>query len=275
MFKAFMAFAGGVICLAILAVMLVIYAWPLWYGQEINIRVVRPVDPRDLFRGDYVILDYQMSRLLIEDPKEVAQTAASKPVAEESPTEGTPAAALPSAGTDESAATQEAEATTTPTRPWRWQPPPAVKVKVVGEWLPAPEEKKQDYSYDHHGIDALRDRTLYVQLEEKACQVEGVDKEYVAVSVSDEPVEGAVNLKGLVRRGERGHWGEDGWVEDKAVVLTMHYGIDALYVKEGSGLDIESRLRAGRDVYAVIAVSASGTARLKDLIVEGKRVLAK
>lgn len=38
---------------------------PLLFGQTISLRV-RPVDPRDFFRGDYVILNYDISRM---DPK--------------------------------------------------------------------------------------------------------------------------------------------------------------------------------------------------------------
>ncbi|WP_426448545.1 GDYXXLXY domain-containing protein [Paenibacillus sp. S-38] len=33
-----------------------------WYGQEIRLRTV-PVDPRDIFYGDYVTLSYEISRM--------------------------------------------------------------------------------------------------------------------------------------------------------------------------------------------------------------------
>ncbi len=36
-------------------------AMPLWFGDTILVRVV-PVDPRDMFRGDYVILAYEFNR---------------------------------------------------------------------------------------------------------------------------------------------------------------------------------------------------------------------
>ena len=36
--------------------------YPLWVGQEITL-ATRPVDPRDWFRGDYVRLNYDISRL--------------------------------------------------------------------------------------------------------------------------------------------------------------------------------------------------------------------
>ncbi|MBZ0217624.1 MAG: GDYXXLXY domain-containing protein [Fimbriimonadaceae bacterium] len=47
----------------------VIVFWMVWdrsqileNGQVVNLQV-RPVDPRDIFRGDYVVLDYNISRL--------------------------------------------------------------------------------------------------------------------------------------------------------------------------------------------------------------------
>src|SRR5262245_51439719 len=45
-----------------LAAMIVLRAFPLLTGDAILVRVV-PVDPRDLFRGDYVTLGYEFSRV--------------------------------------------------------------------------------------------------------------------------------------------------------------------------------------------------------------------
>jgi uncharacterized membrane-anchored protein len=47
--------------LGVLVAMLVMRLSIVLYGQTIMLRVV-PVDPRDLFRGDYVILSYEFSR---------------------------------------------------------------------------------------------------------------------------------------------------------------------------------------------------------------------
>ena len=47
--------------LLILVGMIALRAVPLVTGQTVLVRVV-PVDPRDLFRGDYVILSYDFSR---------------------------------------------------------------------------------------------------------------------------------------------------------------------------------------------------------------------
>ena len=47
--------------LVILLSMIAIRAVPLMTGQTVLVRV-QPVDPRDLFRGDYVTLSYEFSR---------------------------------------------------------------------------------------------------------------------------------------------------------------------------------------------------------------------
>jgi uncharacterized membrane-anchored protein len=54
--------AAGVFQFAILAAMVAIHAAPLVFGETIVLRV-EPVDPRDLFRGDYVTLAYTISRV--------------------------------------------------------------------------------------------------------------------------------------------------------------------------------------------------------------------
>ncbi len=53
--------------LGILVAMIALRAIPLVTGQTVLVKVA-PVDPRDLFRGDYVILSYDFSRL---DPQEI------------------------------------------------------------------------------------------------------------------------------------------------------------------------------------------------------------
>jgi uncharacterized membrane-anchored protein len=60
--KTVAAAAAGGFCIAVLSAMLVGHAWPLWTGETIYLQVV-PVDPRDLFRGDYVTLRYSLNSL--------------------------------------------------------------------------------------------------------------------------------------------------------------------------------------------------------------------
>ena len=69
------AVAGGAICLSILAGMIVGHAWPLWTGETVLLRV-RPVDPRDLFRGEFVRLDTPATRLFVADGMRAAPPGA-------------------------------------------------------------------------------------------------------------------------------------------------------------------------------------------------------
>ncbi len=54
--------AGIALQMAVLAAMIVIHAMPLAFGERIWLRV-RPIDPRDMFRGDFVVLGYDFSRV--------------------------------------------------------------------------------------------------------------------------------------------------------------------------------------------------------------------
>jgi uncharacterized membrane-anchored protein len=54
------AFVG--LQIVILVLMIVLDGLPLVFGQRLLLKVV-PVDPRDLFRGDYVVLDYRFAGL--------------------------------------------------------------------------------------------------------------------------------------------------------------------------------------------------------------------
>lgn len=47
--------------------------WPLWFGKPILLKTV-PVDPRSLFRGNYVLLNYEISVL----DKALSQTPLKK-----------------------------------------------------------------------------------------------------------------------------------------------------------------------------------------------------
>jgi hypothetical protein len=56
------ALLAGATCLLILSGMIVAHAWPLWTGRIVTMKVA-PVDPRDLFRGEYVHLDTPAGQL--------------------------------------------------------------------------------------------------------------------------------------------------------------------------------------------------------------------
>ncbi|MBI3861534.1 MAG: GDYXXLXY domain-containing protein [Planctomycetia bacterium] len=54
-------FAGVALQAIVLVAMVVLHALPYLVGERIVLKVV-PVDPRDLFRGDYVVLSYDANR---------------------------------------------------------------------------------------------------------------------------------------------------------------------------------------------------------------------
>jgi uncharacterized membrane-anchored protein len=56
------AVLAGATCVLILCGMIVGHAWPLWAGRVVTMKVV-PVDPRDLFRGEYVHLETAATQL--------------------------------------------------------------------------------------------------------------------------------------------------------------------------------------------------------------------
>ena len=59
---------------AVLLSMAATHAATLWFGETVLVRVV-PVDPRDLFRGDYVVLSYEFSRVPDEGIEGIAGSA--------------------------------------------------------------------------------------------------------------------------------------------------------------------------------------------------------
>ena len=63
--------------LVILVGMIGLRAVPLVTGQTVLVRV-QPVDPRDLFRGDYVILSYDFGRVQPEDIEGLSDAEHSK-----------------------------------------------------------------------------------------------------------------------------------------------------------------------------------------------------
>jgi uncharacterized membrane-anchored protein len=71
--------------LVILVAMIGLRAIPLVTGQTVLVRV-QPVDPRDLFRGDYVILSYDFSRA----SRDSIQGLAEREVRDSRKTEGRP-----------------------------------------------------------------------------------------------------------------------------------------------------------------------------------------
>ena len=186
------ALFAGAVCLTILGGMLTAHAWPLWTGRTV-ILAVRPVDPRDLFRGEFVRLDTPLTTISIVRPS------------------------ASSAGD-------------------------ATLVTTVGEW-PSGD---------------MRGRVVYVQLEPRPdVPATALGPEYRAVTISVNPVKGALNLRGRVRSV----------ITQDAV--RVDYGLDAFFMEEGKPRGIEDAIRAGRRVQMEVAVASSGRARIRNLIVDG------
>jgi GDYXXLXY protein len=190
------AFAGA-LCVAVLGASLVMHAWPLWTGRPMLLRV-KPIDPRDPFRGEYVWLAIEEQHVKFTDAPGVL----------------------------------------------------GVSVRPLGSWwqpgLAYPESQP------------WRDRPMFVQFEPRQ---EGALVVSHAVSISDAPVAGALNLRGLVRYGD-------------GTMMALDYGVDAFYVQEGRAAGIQSDLRADRPVYAEVMVASSGRARLRRLLRADGSVIA-
>jgi uncharacterized membrane-anchored protein len=186
---------AGAVCLAILSGVLVVHAWPLWTGQSVLLPVT-PVDPRDIFRGEYVRLGTPATRIVVRP------------------------AAPPQSGVLAVAAGDS----------W-WDDVSARGALIVG-------------------------RTIYAQLETL-----GESGESRPVSVSGAPLPGRMNLRGRVTH----HQTDSG-------VLTIDYGLDSYFMQEGTAKTVEDAMRERKPVQMEIAVAASGHARIRRLLIDGRRV---
>jgi GDYXXLXY motif protein len=152
--------AGGVLCLTVLTWMLVSHAWPVWTGETIYLRT-RPVDPRDLFRGDYVVLAYDIDTVVLEDP--------STPAPEDEPEE---------VGNDEPVVGPEPPSSLPP-------PAPRPAVRPIGDWWRSAEGEPDDAEYLRWR--RLHDKRLYLQLERQPSDDPAVPFLLRPVSLADEP----------------------------------------------------------------------------------------
>ncbi len=232
--RAQIAAACGVLSLVVLAWMLVSHAWPLWTGESIYLRV-RPVDPRDLFRGDYVILAYDIDRLALAPPGERADRAVAGPG--KAAGEGEPPAA-----------------------------PDALFVQASDELMAIVEAARRAQSPSL--LLETQDRRVCIQLDEEPSPAPGVPRLHAAVRVGFEAEAGRTNLCGRIR------WSRWSLPDAESPTLDVDFGLDALFVPEGSGALIEQAIREGKPVFAEIAVTVSGRGRLRNLIIDGRPVLA-
>jgi uncharacterized membrane-anchored protein len=193
--QALRAVLAGAVCLSILCGVLMVHAWPLWTGQSILLPVT-PIDPRDLFRGEFVRLNTPATRLFV--------------------------------------------------RPDGQELPGALFVAPVGSWWSEVPSNPSDRYV------SLAGRVVYVQLEPR-----GEAGEWQPVSISIEPVADRANLRGRITRYDQGD------------VLTVQYGLDSYFMQEGTAKPVEDALRMGRRVQMEVAITPSGHARIRRLLVDG------
>lgn len=58
------------------------------------------------------------------------------------------------------------------------------------------------------------------------------------------------------------------WPGDTSVTLEMHYGIESYFIPEGTGLELEQKVRTG-DLKAIVALDDDGKAAIKGLVLDG------
>ena len=82
------------------------------------------------------------------------------------------------------------------------------------------------------------------------------------MSISIEPVADRTNLRGRID-------GYDSYIGD---MVKIDYGLDSFFMQEGTAKPVEDALRLRRRVQMGIAVTGSGHARIRRLLVDGVAV---
>jgi uncharacterized membrane-anchored protein len=123
--------------------------------------------------------------------------------------------------------------------------PDAAVVAPVGTWW-------SDLGGDRPARSrALRTKVVYVQFEARGT-------EHQAVSISDRPIAGARNLRGRVS-----------WFDVESGDLMINYGVSRYYMQEGKAGPVDEALRRQRRVQMELAVTPSGRARIRHVLVDG------
>ena len=211
--RAIAAAMSGVTLVALLAAVLAVHAWPLWTGQLVYLRV-RPVDSRDLLRGDHVALSYPIEDVLLRVPGEPVDAIPPDPA-------GPPISLLPP------------------------------MVDPIGDWWKLDEAQARGW----------RDREIYLQLQPLPANAAGVAQEHRPVTVSVQPVPGAVNLAGRVV-----------FYTTFDYSFRLQFGLDAFSADAPTARMIDETMQRDAAIYAEVAITSSGRARIRALIVDGRRV---
>ena len=104
------------------------------------------------------------------------------------------------------------------------------------------------------------DRLLFLQLDDTATGLEQPPTVAIPRALADRPEPGAVFLRGRLRQAH---------VYPR---VTLDLGLDAIYLTRGAAPEVEAAMKAGTPIFAEIAVASSGQARVKAILVNGRRL---
>ena len=133
-------------------------------------------------------------------------------------------------------------------------PRPALDLPAHGEWT--------DELAAVSGRERRRwnDRLLFLQLDDTATGLEQPPTVAIPRALADRPEPGAVFLRGRLRQAF------------SYPRVTLDLGLDAIYLTRGAAPEVEAAVQAGTPIFAEVAVAANGQARVRALLVNGRRL---
>ncbi len=204
---------AGTFCLAVLAGMLVIHAWPLWTGRTLYLRV-ESANARDALQTGLVTIEYAFDVVC------VAPGGCAGPEDRNNDRRTRSAMDLP----------------------------------AHGEWTDAMTAAS--------GRDRRRwnDQTLYLQVGITPTGLDDPSTVAIPLSVTDRLEPNAIPLRGRLRQAS------------SYPRVTLDLGLDAIYLTRGAAPAIEAAVKAGTPIFAEVAVASNGQARVRALLVNGRRL---
>jgi uncharacterized membrane-anchored protein len=124
-------------------------------------------------------------------------------------------------------------------------------VDPIGDWWRIDEGQAQTW----------RDREIYLQLQPLPATAPGVAQEHRPVTVSLQPVPGAVNLAGRIV-----------FFTSFDYSFRLQFGLDAFTTDAATARLIDAAMQRDAPIYAEVAITRSGRARVRALVVDGRRI---
>lgn len=200
-------------------------------GREIVLPVV-PVDPRDIFRGDYVVLGYDLSTVNVP--------AASDGTAQSGLRDGDVVYVV-ATRTPADPATAGLAAT----------PPPVPEAQPPAAGTPPPAEAQTQTP---------------APPQTPSASVPQANAWRVARASSDKPAD--VAPEDIVLKGRVVNVWHD--AASHRSIMRVRYGIETYFVPEGTGKILEEQVR-DKKIEAIVRVDDGGTAAIKGLVIDGER----